>query len=143
MENLVRVYRSSSGADIPAVNGVSLSVEPNSVFGIIGKSGAGKSTLVRIMSLLEKPDSGAVLYDGERVDTLDGRALTARRRRIGMIFQNFNLFSSRTAAKNVAYPLEICGLPAAEINRRVENLLGLVGLSDRASSPVSRLSVAG
>ncbi|MBO8451030.1 MAG: methionine ABC transporter ATP-binding protein [Spirochaetes bacterium] len=140
LENLVRVYRSSSGADIPAVNGVSLSVEPNSVFGIIGKSGAGKSTLVRIMSLLEKPDSGAVLYDGERVDTLDGRALTARRRRIGMIFQNFNLFSSRTAAKNVAYPLEICGLPAAEINRRVENLLGLVGLSDRASSPVSRLS---
>ncbi len=122
------------------MRGASLAIEPNSVFGIIGKSGAGKSTLVRLMSLLEKPDSGAVFYDSERVDTLEGGDLISRRRRIGMIFQNFNLFSSRTAAKNIAYPLEICRVPSAQIKERTENLLELVGLADRADSPVSRLS---
>lgn len=142
LENLVRTYSDSSpGAGaIHAVNGVSLSIRPNSIFGIIGKSGAGKSTLVRIISLLEKPDSGTVFYDDERVDSLSGRALIERRRRIGMIFQNFNLFSSRTAAKNIAYPLEVSGVPAAEINARVKELLALVGLSDRADSPISKLS---
>ena len=140
LESLKKTYSSGSSAGIHAVRGVSLAIEPNTVFGIIGKSGAGKSTLVRIMSLLEKPDSGAVLYDGERVDTLEGRALIERRRRIGMIFQNFNLFSSRTAAKNIAYPLEICRVPKEQIKERVANLLELVGLADRADSPVSRLS---
>ncbi len=142
LENLVRTYRDSSPAagDIHAVYGVSLSIQPNSIFGIIGKSGAGKSSLVRIMSLLEKPDSGAVYYDDERVDFLSGRSLIERRRRIGMIFQNFNLFCSRTAAKNIAYPLEISGVPSGQINARVQELLSLVGLSDRADTPISRLS---
>ena len=140
LESLKRTYHAGADAEIHAVHDVSLAIEPNTIFGIIGKSGAGKSTLVRIMSLLEKPDSGAVLYDGERVDTLEGHALIERRRRIGMIFQNFNLFSSRTAAKNIAYPLEICRVPPDQIKERVANLLELVGLADRADSPVSRLS---
>ena len=140
LESLKRTYQAGAGTQIHAVRDVTLAIEPNTVFGIIGKSGAGKSTLVRLMSLLERPDSGAVLYDGERVDTLEGRALIERRRRIGMIFQNFNLFASRTAAKNIAYPLEICRVPPAQIKERVSNLLELVGLADRADSPVSRLS---
>lgn len=102
LEALNRTY-----GDVKAVQNVSLTIPSNTVFGIIGKSGAGKSSLVRLVSLLEKPDSGEVFYDDKRVDNLSKKDLILQRRRIGMIFQNFNLFSSRTAAKNVAYPLEI------------------------------------
>ena len=102
LESLNRTY-----GDVKAVQNVSLTIPSNTVFGIIGKSGAGKSSLVRLVSLLEKPDSGEVFYDDKRVDNLSKKDLILQRRRIGMIFQNFNLFSSRTAAKNVAYPLEI------------------------------------
>ena len=140
LNDLTKTYRSKDGGAVTAVNGISLSIPQNTVFGIIGKSGAGKSSLVRLMSLLEKPDTGSVCYDGERVDTLEKRALIARRRRIGMIFQNFNLFSSRTAGKNIAYPLEICGVPKSEISARVREMLSLVGLSDRADAPISTLS---
>ena len=141
LNNVVKTYRKSAASDdVHAVRGVSLRIPPDTIFGIIGKSGAGKSTLVRLMSLLEQPDSGEVRFDGERVDALRGRGLIARRRRLGMIFQNFNLFSSRNAAQNIAYPLEICGTPKAKIRARVAELLDLVGLSDRAASPVSTLS---
>ena len=102
LEALNRTY-----GDVRAVQNVSLTIPSNTVFGIIGKSGAGKSSLVCLVSLLEKPDSGEVYYDDKRVDNLSKNDLILQRRRIGMIFQNFNLFSSRTAAKNVAYPLEI------------------------------------
>ncbi|MCQ2612110.1 MAG: methionine ABC transporter ATP-binding protein [Treponemataceae bacterium] len=135
LENLVRSY-----GDVTAVNNVSLTIPSNTIYGIIGKSGAGKSSLVRLVSLLEKPDSGAVYYDDQRVDTLEGKELIERRRKIGMIFQNFNLFSSRTAARNIAYPLEICGTPKAQINERVAELLELVGLADRGNAPISTLS---
>lgn len=135
LESLNRTY----GA-VHAVQNVSLNIPSNTIFGIIGKSGAGKSSLVRLISLLEKPDSGEVWYDDERVDGLEKDALIQRRRRIGMIFQNFNLFSSRTAAKNIAYPLEICGVPKAEIGPRVQELLELVGLADRGDAPISTLS---
>lgn len=141
LNNLVKTYKKSSASgDVYAVRDISLRIPSNTIFGIIGKSGAGKSTLVRLVSLLEKPDSGSVLFDGERVDDLRGRELIARRRRLGMIFQNFNLFSSRNAAQNIAYPLEICGTPKAKIQSRVAELLDLVGLADRANSPVSTLS---
>ena len=91
LNNLVKTYSGATGAtDVHAVSNVSLSIPSNSVYGIIGKSGAGKSTLVRLISLLEKPDSGEVWYDNERVDNLSPKELIARRRRIGMIFQNFN-----------------------------------------------------
>lgn len=140
LKNLEKCYQSRNSLPVHAVNNVSLNIPSNEIFGIIGKSGAGKSTLVRLISLLEKPDSGQVLYAGERVDNLSGKSLINRRRHIGMIFQNFNLFSSRNAEQNIAYPLEICGTPKSIIKKRTAELLELVGLTDRAKSPVSQLS---
>lgn len=135
LENLKKYYDS-----IHAVDGISLDIPENTIFGIIGRSGAGKSSLVRLMSLLEAPDSGAVWYGDRRVDNLPKDELIACRRKIGMIFQNFNLFSSRNAGKNVAYPLEICGMPKAQIKERVVEMLKLVGLEDRINAPISTLS---
>lgn len=140
LKKLEKVYKGENSPAVHAVNDVTLKIPSNQIFGIIGKSGAGKSTLVRLISLLEKPDSGEIWYDGSRVDNLDSKQLIARRRRLGMIFQNFNLFSSRTAEQNIAYPLEISGTPKAEIKKRTSELLELVGLSDRAKSPISKLS---
>lgn len=141
LNNLVRVYDSADGlSKVAAVNDISLTIPSNQIFGIIGKSGAGKSSLVRLISMMEKPDSGEVLYDGQRVDNLDEKELVMRRRRIGMIFQNFNLFSSRSAGQNIAYPMEICGLPKDEINKRVDELLEIVELSDRKNARISTLS---
>jgi D-methionine transport system ATP-binding protein len=149
LNNLVKTYKtarhahkdSAQGAsEVHAVQNVSLHIPSNDIFGIIGKSGAGKSTLVRLISLLETPDSGTVEYDGQRVDNLTGKELIERRRHIGMIFQNFNLFSSRTAGENIAYPLEICKTPRSEIDARVTELLALVDLSDRHDAPISTLS---
>lgn len=135
LKNLVRDY-----GTLHAVKNISLTIPENRIFGIIGRSGAGKSTLVRLISLLEKPDSGEIYFDNDRVDQLSKEELIKRRRTIGMIFQNFNLFSSRTAGQNVAYPLEICGVPKAEIASRVKELMEIVGLSDRIDAPISTLS---
>ncbi len=135
LQNLKRTY-----GTLHAVNGISLFIPSNTIYGIIGKSGAGKSTLVRLVSLLERPDEGEVHFDDVRVDNLDKATLIQRRRRIGMIFQNFNLFSSRNAAQNIAYPLEINGTAKAEIDARVEQLLSLVGLEGRGKAPISTLS---
>ena len=139
IQNLARSYVQDEKT-VEAVNDVSLNIPSNTIFGIIGKSGAGKSTLVRLISLLEKPDSGTIYYDDKRVDNLKKDELIAQHRRIGMIFQNFNLFYSRNAAKNIAYPLEICGVPKKEIDLRVKEMLELVGLSDKGNAPVSTLS---
>ena len=133
--NLKRDYGS-----LHAVQDVSLEIPSNTIYGIIGKSGAGKSTLVRLVSMLEKPDAGEVWYDNERVDNLTGGALIEKRRHIGMIFQNFNLFSSRNAAGNIAYPMEICAMDKADIKNRVNELLSLVGLEGRGDAPISTLS---
>jgi len=135
LKNLERNY-----SNVHAVRGVSLNIPENRIFGIIGLSGAGKSTLVRLVSLLEKPDSGEVWYDSQRVDNLPEKEIIQRRRNIGMIFQNFNLFSSRTAGQNIAYPMEICKYPKDKIASRVSELLELVGLSDKADAPISTLS---
>ena len=141
LKNLVKSYSGTKGTSgVTAVKDISLSIPSNEIYGIIGKSGAGKSSLVRLVSLLEHPDSGSVLYDGERVDNLPERELRKRRHKIGMIFQNFNLFSSRNAAENIAYPLEICGMPKSEIDARVKEMLDMVGLADRGKSPISTLS---
>ncbi|MCR5613645.1 methionine ABC transporter ATP-binding protein [Treponema sp.] len=139
IENLIRTYHQTDST-VEAVKNVSLNIPSNTIYGIIGKSGAGKSTLVRLISLLEKPDSGAVYFDNRRVDNLSKKDLIKQHRRIGMIFQNFNLFSSRTAARNIAYPLEISGASQREIYYRVKELLELVGLSDKGNAPVSTLS---
>lgn len=135
LKNLKRTY-----GTLHAVNGISLSIPSNTIYGIIGKSGAGKSTLVRLISLLERPDAGEVYFDDKRVDDLEKDSLIQRRRRIGMIFQNFNLFSSRNAEQNIAYPLEITGVPKQEIKQKVERLLALVGLEGRGNAPISTLS---
>src|SRR5574344_3135647 len=141
LNNLYKTYTSkSSDVAVNAVNGISLTIPSNEIFGIIGKSGAGKSTLVILISMMERPDSGEVLYDDERVDNLDEKQLEKRRRRIGMIFQNFNLFSSRTAGQNIAYPMEICGVAKVDIEKSVDELLELVDLADRKDAPISTLS---
>ncbi|MGN1164489.1 MAG: methionine ABC transporter ATP-binding protein [Candidatus Ornithospirochaeta sp.] len=135
LEHLKRDYGS-----LHAVDDVSLSIPSNTVYGIIGRSGAGKSTLVRLVSMLERPDQGEVWYGEKRVDNLSKKELIEERRKIGMIFQNFNLFSSRTAAQNIAYPMEICKKPKEWIRKRTEELLALVGLEGRGDAPVSTLS---
>ncbi|MBB5227177.1 D-methionine transport system ATP-binding protein [Treponema ruminis] len=138
-----KTYESKQKNDrtlICAVNDVSLDIPENTIFGIIGKSGAGKSSLVRLVSMLEKPDEGAVYYGDKRVDNLSKKELILERRKIGMIFQNFNLFSSRSAGKNVAYPLEIAGVPKDKIRAKVREMLELVGLGDRENAPISTLS---
>ena len=135
LENLKRNYGS-----LHAVDGVSLNIPSNTVYGIIGRSGAGKSTLVRLVSMLERPDEGEVWYGDKRVDNLSKKELIEERRKIGMIFQNFNLFSSRTAAENIAYPMEICRKPKDWIKKRTEELLALVGLEGRGNAAVSTLS---
>lgn len=141
LNNLTKTYTSADGlSQVTAVNDVSLTIPSNEIFGIIGRSGAGKSSLVRLISMMEHPDSGEVLYDGERVDNLSEKELVFKRRRIGMIFQNFNLFSSRSAGQNIAYPMEICGVPKEEINKRVDELLEIVELSDRKDARISTLS---
>jgi D-methionine transport system ATP-binding protein len=148
LENLAKTYMSApkKGKNSPppekihAVNGVSLDMPSNVIYGIIGKSGAGKSTLVRLVSLLEKPDAGGVWYDDQRGDSLTSKELIARRRRNGMIFQSFGLFSSRNAGENIAYPMEIVGKSKKEIASRTAELLDLVELGSRADAPISTLS---
>ena len=126
--------------ELQAVDNISLEIPSHTIFGIIGKSGAGKSTLVRLISLLEPVDSGEIYYGDSRVDTLTGKLLRNQHKKIGMIFQNFNLFASRTAAGNIAYPLEIAGMPKRAIAAKVEEMLNVVGLEGRGDARVSTLS---
>jgi D-methionine transport system ATP-binding protein len=127
-------------AAVSAVEDVDLHIPRGSIFGIIGRSGAGKSTLLRVMSLLERPDSGEVFYGDERVDGLQGMELLRRRRKMGMIFQNFNLLSSRNVAGNIAYPLEIAGMRKKQIHERVDELLDLVDIRDKRRARLRELS---
>ena len=126
--------------DVSAVHDVDLTIPSGSIYGIIGKSGAGKSTLLRIMSLLEIPSGGTVFYGSERVDTLSGRELLAKRRKMGMIFQNFNLLSSRNVTGNITYPLEIAGFSKKQIHSRVDELLEMVDIRDKQKSRLRELS---
>ncbi len=114
-----------------AIAGINLSVKPKEIFGIIGRSGAGKSTLVRMVNLLELPTTGTISVNGVNLLTLNEQQLRQQRHQIGMIFQHFNLLSSRTVFDNVAFPLEIVGKSKVEIEQKVTSLLELVGLSDR------------
>lgn len=123
-----------------ALDGINLTVEPGEIIGIIGYSGAGKSTLVRLINGLETPSSGELLLDDLDVAGLSEKKLRTVRRDIGMIFQQFNLFSSRTAAGNVAYPLELAGMPKAQREARVKELLDFVGLGDKARHYPEQLS---
>jgi D-methionine transport system ATP-binding protein len=125
---------------VEAVRDVSLAVEEGEIFGVIGFSGAGKSTLVRCINLLERPESGEVLIKGRDLRRLNNRDLRASREDIGMVFQHFNLFRSRTVAGNIAFPLKYRGVTRSDIEKRVKELLGLVGLEDKADAYPSQLS---
>lgn len=127
-------------AATPALADISFSIGRGEVFGIIGRSGAGKSTLLRSINMLERPTAGQVLIDGADAGTLDEDGLVRLRRRIGMIFQHFNLLSSKTVAGNVALPLRVAGVQPAEARRRVQELLELVGLADKADVYPAKLS---
>ncbi|MFZ7086929.1 methionine ABC transporter ATP-binding protein [Curtobacterium sp. RRHDQ10] len=141
LEHVAKHYvRADTAEPVVAVDDVSLEVQEGEVLGVIGYSGAGKSTLVRLVNALELPTSGTITVAGQELTALPERDRRAARRRIGMIFQQFNLFRSRTVAGNVAYPLRIAGVPKPERDRRVAELLAFVGLSDRARAFPEQLS---
>lgn len=129
-----------ASGEVVALDGIDLAAPRGSITAIIGRSGAGKSTLIRLVNGLEKPSSGKVLVDGTDIAPLGEKALRDTRRQIGMIFQHFNLLSSRTVYDNVALPLEISGVARKEIEARVTPLLDLVGLADKRNRYPSELS---
>ncbi|MFC7217827.1 methionine ABC transporter ATP-binding protein [Streptomyces polyrhachis] len=143
--DLRKVYR-SHGREVTALDGVDLHVREGEVYGVVGRSGAGKSSLIRCVNLLERPTSGTVTVDGLDLTALGGRGVRAGRElrrarsRIGMVFQHFNLLSSRTVQDNVELPLEILGLTRAARARRARELLDLVGLFDKAGAYPAQLS---
>ena len=139
LSNITKVFHQGTRT-IQALNNVSLHVPAGQIYGVIGASGAGKSTLIRCVNLLERPTEGSVLVDGQELTTLSESELTKARRQIGMIFQHFNLLSSRTVFGNVALPLELDNTPKDEVKRRVTELLSLVGLGDKHDSYPSNLS---
>lgn len=130
----------SGGRTVHAVQDVSLSIGKGEIFGIIGFSGAGKSSLVRCINLLERPTSGSVTVDGKEMTALSARELRQARKKIGMIFQHFNLMPSRTVFGNVAYPLRGSGLSGEQIADKVHRLLELVGIGDKAEAYPKQLS---
>ena len=136
LEKVNKVY--SNG--LHAVKDVSLKVNKGDIFGIIGLSGAGKSSLIRLINRLEEPTSGKIFINGENVLEFNKKQLLERRKKIGMIFQHFNLLSSRTVEENVAFALEIANWNKNEIKERVAMLLDIVGLSDKAKYYPSQLS---
>ncbi len=140
LEKISKVFAGRDGQSVAALRDVDLSVAQGSVLGVIGRSGAGKSTLIRLVNGLEKPSAGRVVVDGADIAALPEAALRHARRSIGMIFQHFNLLSSRTAAENIALPLEVAGFDRAAVTARVEELLALVGLSDKRNRYPSELS---
>jgi D-methionine transport system ATP-binding protein len=139
IKDLYKTYDSANGP-INALKNINLSIADGEIFGIIGLSGAGKSTLVRCINLLERPTSGQVILDGRDLMELPRKELLEVRRSIGMIFQSFNLLEQRNVIQNVCYPLEISGVKKKEAVARAEELLELVGLTDRKKSYPSQLS---
>ncbi|WP_305813409.1 methionine ABC transporter ATP-binding protein MetN [Photobacterium leiognathi] len=125
---------------INALSDINLTIQQGTIFGVIGSSGAGKSTLIRCVNLLERPSNGHVIVDGVDLTALSNQKLTLARRKIGMIFQHFNLLSSRTVFENVALPLELANTDKATIKAKVTELLTLVGLEDKHLSYPSNLS---
>lgn len=138
-EGITKVFDSGK-KNITALDGVTLTVEPGEILGVIGYSGAGKSTLVRMINGLDTPTSGKLLLDGTDIVGMSEKKLRDIRAHIGMIFQQFNLFTSRTAAGNIEYPLKLAGVDKAERKRRVDELLAFVGLSDRGGNYPEELS---
>ena len=126
--------------DIEVLKGINLSVNKGEIYGIVGFSGAGKSTLVRCINRLEEPDSGSVILDGKDITGLNKKELNLERSKIGMIFQQFNLFDSMTVAENIAYPLKVNKWKKEDIDARIDELLELVYLSEKKNAYPGELS---
>ncbi|MDI9518428.1 MAG: ATP-binding cassette domain-containing protein [Erysipelotrichaceae bacterium] len=139
LRNIVKTFNTKN-LNIHAVNDVSVTIEDGEIFGIVGYSGAGKSTLVRIINQLEKQTSGTLIINGEDISKLSNNQLRKKRQKIGMIFQHFNLLWSRTVFKNIELPLEIAGVDKETREKRVVELIKLVGLDGREDSYPSELS---
>ena len=141
LSNVQKTYPARRGNDAhAALRGIDLDIAAGEIVGVIGRSGAGKSTLIRCINLLERPTSGSVIVDGAEVTTLSKRDLPLFRRQLGMVFQHFNLLSSRTVYGNIALPLELAGASKAEIAAAVDPLLPLVGLDDKRDRYPAELS---
>ena len=139
LQHITKTFHTVHG-DVHACQDISLTIEKGEIYGIIGFSGAGKSTLVRCINLLERPTTGEVFIDGEEITCLNEKNLRNVRKRIGMIFQHFNLMRSRTVAQNIAYPLKGTGLSSEQIKTKVRSLLELVDLVDKENAYPSQLS---
>lgn len=139
LENISKTFDTKDGP-LEVLKGVNLTVRDGEIYGIIGFSGAGKSTLIRTVNLLERPTGGKVFLDNVCLTDLSPKALRNERHKIGMIFQQFQLFPSRTVFENVAFPLRYTGRSKEEIKKKVEKLLELVDLSDKKDAYPSELS---
>jgi D-methionine transport system ATP-binding protein len=139
IKNLTKSFK-VKGERLEVLSGISLTVEKGDIFGVVGLSGAGKSTLARCINRLETPDSGSIVVGGVDMLSLTKRELLARRQRIGMIFQTFNLFEAKTVYKNIAYPLAIRGVKKTERDKRVREIAEVVGLEDKLSAYPAGLS---
>ncbi len=139
IRNLRKVYP-VPGGEVVALDGINLNIEKGQIYGIIGMSGAGKSTLIRCMNRLDTPTDGQILIDGQNILAMNEKQLMATRRKVSMIFQQFNLLMQKTVARNVRYPLEIAGVPKGKANERVKELLKIVGLEDKAEAYPIQLS---
>ncbi|MBK4138507.1 ATP-binding cassette domain-containing protein [Corynebacterium macginleyi] len=137
--NITKVFQQKK-IEVKALDDVSLTVNSGDIIGIIGYSGAGKSTLVRMINGLDTPTSGELLLDGQNIVGMSEKKLRGIRRNIGMIFQQFNLMNSRTAAGNIEYPLQLQGIGKRERQQRVQELLDFVGLGDKGKSYPEQLS---
>jgi len=139
IESLTKVYKKGDQV-VRAIDGIDLQIHKGDIYGIIGLSGAGKSSLVRCINRIEDPTSGTIIVDGTDILSLKGKALRQARQKIGMIFQNFNLLSSKTVYENIAFPLKLQKLDKAVIHERVMELLEKVELSDKANAYPINLS---
>jgi len=155
IRNLVKEYKLNNGQELLAVNDVSLDIEQGDIYGIMGLSGAGKSTLIRLLNRLEEPTSGEILvrhevidkkkkkslgYENKNILKFNTRLLREYRKKTGMIFQHFNLLNSKNVADNIAFPLQISGWKKRDIKKRVDELLEIVGLSDKKLNYPEQLS---
>ncbi len=139
LHKVKKVY-ASKAEEVVALKEINLDIQKGEIYGIIGYSGAGKSTLIRLINMLEEPTDGDIVVDGRLMSQLSQNDLRKARQEIGMIFQHFNLLWSRTVWQNIAFPLEIAGVQKAEIERRVNELIDLVGLTEKANAYPSELS---
>ena len=136
----VRKVYQIPGGEVQALNNINLAIEQGDIYGIIGMSGAGKSTLIRCLNRLDTPTDGQVLIDGQNILAMSKKQLLQTRRRMAMIFQQFNLLMQKNVARNVRYPLEIAGAPKKQANERVMELLKIVGLEEKANAYPAQLS---